>query len=62
VRSGARLGYVCREPEVSQDSLNHRRLFNQRDQTKSPTGAWTRQHIDAKGPPHQLGPLIPSRP
>jgi hypothetical protein len=29
---GARLGYVGEQPEVSQDSLNHRRLFNQRDQ------------------------------
>ena len=43
---GTRLGYVGGEPEVSQDSLDHRRVFNQRDQTQSPTAGWTRQHVE----------------
>jgi hypothetical protein len=48
-------------PQPRQDSLDHRRLFNQRDQTQPPTAGWARQHIDAKRPPHQSGPPIPTR-
>jgi hypothetical protein len=53
---GARLGYVGGEPKVPQDSLDHGRLFNQRDQPQPPTAAWTRPDIDAERPAHQLRP------
>ena len=55
----ARLGDVGGEPEVSQDSLDHRRLVNQRHEAQPPTAVRTGQDVDAKCPAHQLGPLTP---
>jgi hypothetical protein len=50
------------EPDVSQDSLDHRRLVNQRHEAQPPTAARTGQDVDAKCPAHQLGPLIHASP
>ena len=58
----ARLGDIGGEPEVSQDSLDHRRLVNQRHEAQSPTAARTGHDVDAKRPAHQLGPLIRASP
>jgi hypothetical protein len=58
----ARLGDLGGEPKVSQDSLDHRRLVNQRREAQPPTAARTGQDVDAKCPPHQLGPLIRASP
>ena len=60
-----RLGYLRRQAEVSQDSLHHSRLLNQGHEAQPPAAARTRQDIESKRSPHQLGPLIrtgPGRP
>ena len=56
--SGSWLGYVGRQPEMSQDALHNRRLFNQPHEAQSPHTARTREDIEPKRAPHQLGPLI----
>jgi hypothetical protein len=52
-----RLGYLRRRAEVSQDSLHHRRLFNERYESQPPAAARTRQDIPSKRAPHQRGHL-----
>jgi hypothetical protein len=47
---------------VSQDSLHHRRLFNQRHEAPPPAAARTRQDSEPKRSPQQLGPLIRTGP
>jgi hypothetical protein len=50
---------------VSQDSLHHSGLLNQGDEAQPSPAARTRQDIEPKRSPHQLGPLIgtgPGRP
>ena len=44
-----RLGCLRRQAEVSQDSLHHRRLFNQRHEAQPPATPRTRQDIESKG-------------
>ena len=44
--SGSPLGYLGRQPEMSQDSLHNRRLFNQPYEAQSPPTARTREDIE----------------
>ena len=41
---------------MSQDALDDRRLVNQRHEAQPPTATRTGQDVEAKRPPHQLGP------
>jgi hypothetical protein len=45
-----RLGYLCRQAEVSQDSLHHGRLFNQRHEAQPPAAPRARQNVEPKRP------------
>ena len=47
--SGTGLGQFGRQPEVTQDALNHRRVFDQRDECESPATPGTGEHIQAQG-------------
>src|SRR2546422_10154686 len=46
---GPRLGYPRRQAEVSQDSLHHRRLFNERHGAQPPAAATNRSHASPGG-------------
>jgi hypothetical protein len=52
---GTATGDLGRQPEMTQDPLNHAPLFDQRDQEPSPA-ARARQHVIAEAPGHQLRP------
>jgi hypothetical protein len=54
----SRLGNLRRQAEVSQDPLHHSRMLNQSHEAQPPAAARTRQDIELKCSPHQLGPLI----
>jgi hypothetical protein len=43
---------------MTQDAFNGRAMLDERQQTQPPAAAGTREHVEAKGPPHQLRPEI----
>ena len=55
---GTGLGHVGRQPEVSQDALNHRRVVDERDQLEGSPTPGTSEDIQAQAPAHQLRPEI----
>ena len=59
---GMRRRDLCRYPEMSEDPLDHGRLFDERDQAQAAAAPRTGQHIKPERPAHQLGPLIRASP
>jgi hypothetical protein len=39
---------------MTQDAFNGRAMLDERQQTQPPAAAGSREHVEAKGPPHQL--------
>ena len=55
-RGGHASGDLGRQPQMSQEALDHRGIFDQGDQPQTPPTPWAVEHLKAEAPAHQVCP------